>query len=337
MSKLLNNLINHVVFVLDASGSMGSLRDSVVSVVDNQVKFLAKRSQELDQETRVSIYVFNTVAECVVYDKDVLRLPSIAKFYNPGGGTALIDASLLALDDLAKTATLYGDHSFLAFCVSDGENNSGTRDGNILKNKIAKLPDSWTLAALVPNASAVHEAKQCGFSSNNIQIWDTNSKDFNEVGKVINKSIDSYLVARSTGVRSTKNLFSIDQNALTTTVIKNTLAPLAAGKDYDVYPVRSDKDVIKPFVESWTQEGYRLGSAYYQLTKPEKIQASKNILIQDKLSGRVYSGADARQTLGLPNYEVKVNAVDHPKYNIYVQSSSVNRKLVRDTKVIVIK
>ena len=337
MSKI-TNYITHVALVLDASSSMSSLRDSVIGVVDQQITYLARRSKELSQDVRVSVYVFSDTVNCLVYDRDVLRLPSIASLYSPRGNTALIDASIKSIEDLKKTPELYGDHSHLILAITDGEQNAGKeRDPEVLKKLINGLPDNWTVGILVPNQRGAFEAKACGFPASNIQIWDVNNKDFSEAGQTIAKSIDSYLVARSTGVRSTKNLFSIDQKALTTTAIKNTLAPLAAGKDYDVYPVRSDKDVIKPFVESWTQEGYRLGSAYYQLSKPEKIQASKNILIQDKLSGRVYSGADARQMLGLPDYEVKVNSIDHPKWNIYVQSSSVNRKLVRDTKVIVIK
>lgn len=336
MSKI-TNYITHVALVLDASSSMLSLKNSVIKVVDQQISYLARRSKELSQDVRVSVYVFSDTVSCVVYDRDVLRLPSIASLYAPRGNTALIDASIKSIEDLKKTPELYGDHSHLILAITDGEQNAGVeRDPNVLKKLINGLSDNWTVGILVPNQRGAFEAKACGFPASNIQIWDANNSDFNEAGEVITKSIDSYLVARSSGVRSTKNLFSIDKSALTTTAIKNNLSTLTPGKDYEIYPVRTDA-VIKPFVESWTQEPYRLGSAYYQLTKPEKIQASKNILIQDKLSGRVYSGADARQTLGLPNYEVKVNAVDHPKFRIYVNSTSTNRKLVKDTMVIVLK
>jgi hypothetical protein len=52
------NYINHVALVLDASSSMSSHRSTVVKVADEQIKHLARRSTELDQETRVTVYAF---------------------------------------------------------------------------------------------------------------------------------------------------------------------------------------------------------------------------------------------------------------------------------------
>jgi hypothetical protein len=67
------NYINHVALVLDASSSMSHLSRKVVDVADQQIAYLARRSRELDQETRVTVYVFADKVECVIYDKDVLR------------------------------------------------------------------------------------------------------------------------------------------------------------------------------------------------------------------------------------------------------------------------
>jgi len=106
--------------------------------------------------------------------------------------------------------------------------------------------------------------------------------------------------------------------------------------DFEVFPVQR-KAVIQPFVESWTSRPYRKGSAYFQLTKPESVQNYKQILVQEKTTGKVYSGANARQLLGLPDYEVKVSPASHDKYNIFIQSTSVNRNLVPGTLLIVLK
>ena len=120
-------LINHVALVLDASTSMSHLRNKVVQVADEQIAYLARRSKELDQETRVTVYVFADEAECVIYDKDVLRLPSISQYYQPGGMTALLSATLKSQRELAQTAQLYGDHSFLTFVLTDGQENASHR------------------------------------------------------------------------------------------------------------------------------------------------------------------------------------------------------------------
>src|SRR6188508_3210323 len=104
-------LVNHVAFVLDGSSSMDIHAASVVKVVDAQTAYLARRSKEMDQETRVSVYVFADEVECLIYDTDVLRLPSIKDLYSPYGWTALLAATIKSQQDLAATGTLYGEHS----------------------------------------------------------------------------------------------------------------------------------------------------------------------------------------------------------------------------------
>lgn len=41
--------------------------------------------------------------------------------------------------------------------------------------------------------------------------------------------------------------------------------------------------------------------------------------------------------LGLPDFEVKVNPASYGQYDIFVQSTSVNRKLIKGTKLLVLK
>ncbi|RTL00973.1 MAG: VWA domain-containing protein [Proteobacteria bacterium] len=339
MSKLLSkNLINHVVLSLDASSSIEDrgLTDTLVKVSDTIISQLAELSKDTDQETRVSIYLFGSTVECLVYDKDVLRLPSVKSFYKADGMTALIDGTLNPIFDLEKTATLYGDHSFLVYVLTDGEENYSNRKSSELVSKLRSLPENWTVATFVPNKRGVDFALKAGFSDNNIQIWGTTTVGLKDVETKIKKANTSYFAARASGVRGTKNLFELNSNNLNTNVIQKTLDSLTPGKDYDLFPVRTDA-VIKDFVESWTQQPYRVGSAYYMLSKPEKIQASKQILIEDKFNGKVYTGDQARSLLNLPNFEVKVNPLDHSKYNVFVQSTSTNRKLIRDTKLIIVK
>jgi hypothetical protein len=90
-------------------------------------------------------------------------------------------------------------------------------------------------------------------------------------------------------------------------------------------------------VELATGRPYRTGSAFYELTKTESIQASKQLAVMDKRTfGGVYTGPQARQVLGLPDYEIRVTPSQHPDYDIFVQSTSVNRKLVPSTRLLVL-
>jgi hypothetical protein len=328
------NIINHIALVIDRSYSMTRLASQVVEVADQQIAYLARRSKELDQETRVTVYVFDDKVECLIYDKDVLRMPSLAGQFKPGGNTALLDATVKAVDDLAKTPELYGDHAFLIYVLTDGEENCSKTRSHELESKIKRLADNWTLAVFVPNQSGKFEAKKFGFPADNIAVWDTTSKGMTEVGEVIRQTTDNYMTRRSTGLRGSKNLFNMTVSSVTKTAVAKSLPALHFGQ-YRIAEVKT-AGRIDEFVEAFTKRAYKLGEAFYQLSKTEKIQATKAVALRDKKTSEVYTGPAARQLLGLPDYEVKVSPTSHPDFEIFVQSASVNRKLVPGTKLLLI-
>lgn len=327
------NIINHIGLVLDASSSMSPYRHDLVKVADSQIEHLARRSRELDQETRISVWTFAdpTNIHCVVWDKDVLRLPSIAQYYRPNGNTAFIDATLQSIRDLGETPERYGDHSFLVYVLTDGEENRSRNTAYTLQQALKDLKDHWTLAALVPNARGVHEAKKFGFPAGNIEIWDANSaKGVSEAGDRVRAATDSYMQARATGVRSTRSLFSTGADAVNVqTIAQAGLAPLARG-GYILVPVPTDGRI-----DEFTKQcghTYQVGRGFYQLMKREEIQASKDIIVVGKKDHKVYSGRDARQMVGLPDMNVRVSPNHNPDFDIFVQSTSINRKLIAGTR-----
>jgi len=333
------NYINHIALVLDASSSMGHLQNQLVKVADAQIAYLAQRSRELDQETRVSVYTFNSEVKCVIYDKDVLRLPSIAQHYRPFGWTALIDATMKSQEDLSQTAQLYGDHAFLTYVLTDGAENKSRRwTGGALAQLLEKQAENWTVAVLVPDQIGKFEAKKFGFPVDNIAIWDAKTvKGVVEVGETIRQATDNFMVGRSSGIRGTRSLFStggID------TLNKNTvkaarLRPLARDT-YDVLKV----DKAYP-IREWVQEQghhYLVGKAFYQLTKAETVQPQKTVAIRNRKSGRFHTGPEARNLLGLSQVDNdRVKPDLNPEYDIFIQSTSVNRKLVPGTKLLLLK
>lgn len=329
------NIINHIGFIIDASGSMGHLTKEVVKVFDEQVANLVELSKNLNQETRVSVYQFDNVVENLIFDMDVLRLPSLKDIYKIGGSTALVDATLQGIEDLKLTCQLYGDHSFLLFVITDGGENASRNKGDKLAKLIGALPDNWTVATFVPDQMGKFAAQKFGFPNDNIMIWNATSQGLKETNKTITQATTNYFTQRSKGIRSTKNLFSLDTSNLNTSVVNSTLVQLKPS-EYSLYPVNKDVP-IKDWVEGFTKQPYVIGSAYYQLTKPEKIQAAKQICVQNKKNGKLYSGRNARDLLGLPDVEVKVAPVSYADFNIFVQSTSVNRKLIGGTNVLVMK
>lgn len=332
------NYINHVALVLDASSSMAHRAQAVIKVADAQVKHLAQRSQELDQETRISVYVFADDVRCLTFDKDVLRLPSIAGSYRAHGNTALIDAAIQAQQDLDKTPELYGDHAFLTYILTDGQENRSRNRVEKLQQMMDALGENRTVAVFVPDQSGKFEAKKFGFPADNIAIWDTaDVRGVESVGERIRKTTDDFMVARSTGLRGTRSVFSIGLDALNKNTVRTALKALDGG-NFHVVGVKNRKDMdIRTFVEDVVGINYVVGQSFYQLMKTESIQPQKRILVREKSTGKIFGGPEARDLIGLPrNVEVRVKPDWNPDYDVFVQSTSVNRKLIPGTDLIVL-
>lgn len=314
---------------------MRGVAAELVKVADGQIAYLAQRSKELDQETRVTVYTFADKVECVIYDKDVLRLPSIRSFYKTNGRTALIDATLKSQQDLQLTPTIYGDHAFLTFVLTDGEENESRNRPNQLADMLKGLRDNWTVAVLVPDQSGKFEAKKFGFPADNIAVWDaTTTKGMAEAGATIRAATENFMTQRSSGVRGTRSLFSTGADALNVATVAQAGLQELPRKSYLMLDVR-DVVPIRKWVET---QGYiyQLGKAYYQLSKPERIQPGKQIAVRHKLSGKVYMGPQARGIIGLPDAEILVRPSFNPDFDVFVQSTSVNRNLMPGTKLLLL-
>ena len=332
------NRINHMAFVLDASTSMSPHLQALPEVADAQVQHLARLSEELDQETRVSIYTFGShgTVRCLVYEKDVLRLPSIKGLYRIGGMTALAEATTMVIDDLGMQPEKYGEHAFLIYGLTDGqENDSPHPIRRALPGRIAALPEHWTMGIFVPDPTAVHAAKVAGFPAANIARWDaTSAAGIAEVGETIRRTSDVFMRNREHGVRSYRGkggLFQLKDFSAADVV--SSVPSLTPGS-YVFFQVPMNYR-IDEFVQDVTAHPYVNGRAYYQLTKKETIQPQKRIAIL--VGGQVYEGPAARQVLGLPDHHVDVRPDHRPDCTIFVQSTSYNRKLIGGTELLLLR
>jgi hypothetical protein len=273
------NYINHIVLAVDTSGSMAHLTEEMTRVIEGQIAYLARRSTELDQETRVTVYTFNDTAQCVIFDKDVLRLPSLRQFMHAHGRTALIDATMKARTELALTSEIYGDHAFLIFVLTDGEENASRQYGaGELSFMLRELPDHWTVAVLVPDQRGKFEAKRWGFPADNIAVWDATTREgLVEAGNVIRVATDTFMESRSSGVRGSRSIFSTAPSAVNKVAVAAAgLKPLAKSA-YLLIPVTSDMPV-KEFVEA-AGHRFQVGKVFYPLMKTESIQANKDLAV----------------------------------------------------------
>lgn len=362
---------NHVFFVIDESGSMKGKTDAVVKVFDNQVKWLAKLSTDMDQETRVTVLTISgNGVNCITFDTDVLRLPSLAGNYYPNGGTPLLEGVWRAISDLRKLPEIYGDHAFLGFAITDGMENTsnlpgvGPYDGASGKAKfmselLGNLPDNWTVAALVPDLAGKRYAEEFGFPRGNLTIWDINSATgLDDAGEEIRQATQSFYTGRAAGTRSTNTLFAnqVTQAQVAASNLKAVdpdqfmIIPVALASTSSLAYVIPKKSITKknpngikhveimPFIQE-TGRTYVAGQAYYELVKSEKFEANKKIALIHRITKKVYVGEEAKALIGLTGASTRIrpNPAGKGDYDIFVQSTSVNRHLPLGTRVLIFK
>jgi hypothetical protein len=113
------------------------------------------------------------------------------------------------------------------------------------------------------------------------------------------------------------------------------LTPVRASR-FQVLDVDEDAS-IKDFVLDAGAE-FATGRGFYEFTKSVKIQSHKEVILVETTTGDMFSGAEAREILGLSDFEtVTVSPRSTPglsdgKYTAFVQSTSHNRKLLEGTK-----
>lgn len=345
-----DHLINHVAVVMDGSSSMRRHERDVVKVIDAQIRRLAETSQRMKQETRVTIYMFADTASCLIYEMDVLRLPSVAELYRAHGNTALIDAAILSQEDLALTPQKYGNHGFLTILATDGENNIHPELAPKLATLLAGQPENWTFAALVPDIMAKRTLQNFGVPRDNIAIWDPHdAAGMSEAGEVIAAAADTYMDMRSKGGTGTRTLFSTAPDAVNKDAVKAAgLVPLDS-KAYVLVPItrpraphgvlNKDKHLVWEISDftKYATGNFTVGSVFYELSKKERVQGNKALAVLEIKTSKVYTGPGVRGMIGLPDADTSVAPDFNPEYKIYVQSTSTNRHLVPGTKLLVLK
>ena len=77
---------------------------------------------------------------------------------------------------------------------------------------------------------------------------------------------------------------------------------------------------------------FKVGRGFYEFTKPEVVQKTKEIVLMDKTTKELYEGDVARVIAGIGSNEekAKIKPGKLEKYRMFVQSTSANRKLLKD-------
>lgn len=335
-------MINHIAILLDRSSSMRELAGQVIKTYNEQAQHITRKAEETGQRTLLSLYTFSDIADqpiLVECPLDLVTLkPLTMATYAPAGMTAMLDSVGLAVEQLSKFER-GTDDSFLVIVITDGEENHSRtyphwsvgwgRISNLIRVKNAT--DKWSFVFLVPKGKKQALMSRLAVYDGNVQEWDTTSeRGVQEYQRITTQGLDNYFAARKNGKAATRGFFT-DLSNLKRSDVTSHLAEVT--DRFVERPVLSDGIAIKEFC-TYNFGNYTTGNAYYELNKPETVQSGKKILVQCRHSGKVYGGPEARQIIGMPDgVEFKVKPGDHGNYRVYVQSTSVNRKLVKGTSV----
>lgn len=339
--------LNHIAILVDESGSMEHLRTKVPGVVQEQINAIRQSSYDAGQETLVSIYSFNTanggsrarrsfgVPDSATNPKAhcVNAFPEAATFgsYHPGGGTPLNDSIRFVLDRLEAAKRGRADESFLVIVVTDGDENDS--HGATPGARILQLlgTDRWSFAFLVPPGATRMTQSRTNVPVGCIQEWEGTEEGLRQASVSTQAGIGAYYVARAAGETKTAAFF--------TDLSKLKKADLKKLEDVSGDLKRWTVDKESPISEFVQRKfgSYSIGHAYYELTKPEKIQSHKDLLIAERASKKVFGGSQAKALIGLtsgPGVTVAVKPGNHANFRIFVKSTSMNRKLVRGTDLL---
>ncbi len=108
------------------------------------------------------------------------------------------------------------------------------------------------------------------------------------------------------------------------------LKPSPPGR-FQTLPVAADADIQTFSTENGIT--FERGKGFYEFNKPELIQKNKEIVLLEKSTGLFYEGNKARKMLNLVEYDEKkrIKPSDLDAYKVFIQSTSLNRKLVGGT------
>jgi hypothetical protein len=273
--------------------------------------------------------------EAVFSSVSVLKQLNEDYYDATGNSTPLWDSvgELISIMEAAPDAN-DPNVSFVVMAITDGEENSSRRwNARSLMSKIQQLQATgrWTFVFRVPRGNRNFLVRQ-GIPHGNILEWEQTQQGVEVATKATREAFTKFYDDRSKGLTATTGFYTTDLSGVSARTLQSKLTDVS--RDVQFWDVNSDAQ-IRPFIEAKLGRAMVKGGAFYQLMKKEdEVQDYKMICIRDKKTGAVYTGVEARNVLGLPHHgTVKVAPGVHGSYDIFIQSTSVNRRLVAGTQV----
>lgn len=323
---------NYVGFANDHSSSMSGLVTAAIRDYNNNIAAITGAATRNTLDTIVSVVGFSGSVERQIVNSNPHVLKPMAS-WKAGGMTALYDA-VGELINLFKSMPDYSNPnvSFLVLATTDGdENSSRSWSQSSLAREIKALQATgrWTFVLRVPEGQK-HRVSGLGIPEGNIQEWNTTAAGMEKSTTATTAAFDNFYATRAAG-KTSSNVFYADATAVDTSKL------LDVSSKVSLYVVEGWENAhqIRDFVLR-RRTRYLKGSAFYQLTKTEaRVGPNKMLAVRDRTTGAIFAGKEARTMLGLSSVDnIRLHPGDHGNYDLFIQSESVNRKLVAGTGVL---
>lgn len=340
-SSILKN--QHLVIVLDNSGSMGHIRDDANRMVKQMTEQFLADFEGAGFDTQVSTWLFGegvSQKSSRVMPSTALRYPLVGQANE--GSTRLSGAIYQAVKDARRTER--ENEATLILVITDGGENSSHGDerrnvGQTVRD--AKDTGRYTITLAGPK-SVQREVEQYAatldLDAGNVTTWEQTTAGTHSLASHTVAASTAYTATRSAGGSSVQNFYRVttDLSGLTESQVQGLRS---INSRFRKAKAEKETDVTAYYIDKMGGKPYVTGAVYYQLVKPEKVQPYKEVLLRHKQTGAIYSNEASRKLLGIthPTDTAHVKPGNNAWYDIFIQSTSDNRILPRGSDVLIDK
>lgn len=169
-----NKVTTLINFILDKSGSMNSIHDSVISGFNEYIHGLRNKKGAF----KFSLTMFDTESIDTPYvDADLDSVKDLNhNTYVPNAGTPLYDAVVDTIEAVYEKVKNKKNYAVVTVIMTDGEENSSRKHTQeCMKDLIHKLEaeGNWTFTFMGANIDAYQAAQQFGIAAGNTVMWNS--------------------------------------------------------------------------------------------------------------------------------------------------------------------
>ena len=339
-------LQTHCAFCIDESGSIASagITQPLVEAYNQTVTDIRSSVLDEGQEASMTALAFGdrVLKHRTLYVGQQVQTvePLKVSDLNPTGMTPLFDSVYRAIKKLEELDDGKPDTSLVVSVITDGHENQSVDPGvptTVREIQKKSETDRWTFTFLVPNGNEESFCRKFNVPRGNVQGWDTKTaRGTKQAGIVTSAAYGEFFkqkTVRGIGKKMSSKSFYSSTADLTVREARSSLSEITKQVQFLVPTTDCQiRDVILANGLEWIK-----GAAFYALIKTEKkVQDYKMVVLRVKTSGKVYCGQSARDMLGIGNAVGTVRLVpgDHGKFDVFIQSTSVNRKIPAGSEVL---